>query len=763
MDDVTTCTRYAHTTNDGRPWEPVIMHLTRVAELAEAFTGAWGSAWEGRAAGMLHDLGKYGELFQDVLKGRAHKVDHSTPGARAALETYGLPGLAVILAIQAHHGGLRSGHRATLLKSLRMDAPESADGRRYAARDIPALLADFTNDGGVRPPAGDSRIGDSVKASLWDAAGLDARMVFSALVDADYLATAAHFEQPPEGYRVPAGGPALDPARGLALLEAHVAEVAARTSASQEIRSLRHDLLCACLAGAEQKPGLFTLTAPTGSGKTLAMMAFALRHAALHGLQRVVVVLPYLSIIEQSARVYRAVFEALGSDYVLEDHSLAHEPEPRGAAAEERDTGRDAVRVLAQNWDAPVIVTTTVRFFESLFANRPGDCRKLHNVARSVILFDEAQTMPSPLAVPTLAALAQLRSAYGCSIVFSTATQPALRGVFEAAEAARPRSAAGWWPAELADPGLRLFDRARRVHVIWPQKQTSWECLAGQVAQEPQALVIVNLRRHASKLFRLVRDAIAEGAYHLSTDMCPAHRIAALDEVRGRLKDGLPCRLISTQCVEAGVDIDFPAVWRALGPLDAVAQAAGRCNREGRRALGEVRVFRPPDERRLYPSDTYGLAATTLAQMLTRDPALDIHDPAIVHTYFERYFASADQADKGLEDAILTLDFEAMAKHYRWIDDDGASLLVPYGPRRAEFGALAEQARGGRINAAWLRAARPLAVSVRGKLSRALWDRCEEVKREGESIGWYILTDPAAYDPALGLAPDDDLDSGYIS
>jgi len=351
----------AHSRNQLGKTETVIDHVRRVAELAEGFTAAWGNAWEGRAAGLLHDLGKYGELFQGVLTGTERKIDHSTPGAHVALRRYGNNGIAAALAIQGHHGGLQSADMTSLKTGLRMDKPRS-DGRRYASTDIPRLIARYEVDGGIWPPPGKSRLATMLQSKFWEEIMLEVRLLFSALVDADYLATAAHFDEGPEGYRVREGGPALDPERGLALLDAYLCKVRASAiarGASSDMLSLRNDLMRACLDAAALPAGLFTLTAPTGAGKTLAMMAFALKHALTHGLRRIVVVLPYLSIIDQSAQVYEEVFGDMPAGYVLQDHSLAGEP-----GGHEDSTGRESASLAAQNWDAPIIVTTTVRFFE---------------------------------------------------------------------------------------------------------------------------------------------------------------------------------------------------------------------------------------------------------------------------------------------------------------------------------------------------------------------------------------------------------------
>lgn len=757
-------TKFAHSANRMGRSEPVFTHLTRVAALSEEFAAPWGGGWEGRAAGLLHDLGKYGDLFQRRLAGLVTKIDHSTPGARAAANHYRGGGIAVALAVLAHHGGLKSADRSDLNHALLMQG-DGSGGRRYAERNIDLLFEEFTHDGGTLPPAGDSLMRRSLENARWDAALLDARMLFSALVDADSRATAAHVNEGAAGYHVAAHGLPLEPARALEYVEAYIAVRRSNSKSSAEIQALRDLLLAACLDGAAAPPGLFTLTAPTGAGKTLAVLSFALRHAALHNLRRVIVVLPYLNIIDQTARTYADIFAPFGPDYLLEDHSLSGDPQTAVESAEDEDTGPQPLRAFVQEWDQAVILTTTVRFFESLFSNMRSDCTKLHNLAQSVILFDEAQTMPPDLAVPTLAALAQLRSHYGSTVLFSTATQPALEALFTAAEAERPRSFAGWHPTEIAKPELHLFQRARRVHIAWPAQasaETPWEDLAAQVAATPQALVIVNLRRHATALYRLVQELAPQGAWHLSTNMCPEHRQATLRAVRAALDAGRPCRLISTQCVEAGVDIDFPAVWRALGPLDSIAQAAGRCNREGKQPTGEVKVFNPPLETILYPLGYYTHATVTLKQMLMDNPALNILDPATVELYFRTYYATFKETNPKLEEAIEAKDLEQTARQYHWIEGEGLNILIPYRPKIDDFDRLAEEARAGRFSATWLREARPLSVSVRYARRIPILDHCEEVRAKGEATGWYILLHSSYYDKDLGLISDGNPDEGTI-
>jgi CRISPR-associated helicase Cas3/CRISPR-associated endonuclease Cas3-HD len=573
---------------------------------------------------LLHDLGKYSESFIRRLHGKERGLDHWSAGAWAALDLYKQAGIAAALSIQGHHIGLQRGDAASLraLDLLRLSQNHPL-GLRLTELDAQLLLRRLHADG-LELPAINRSAGDWKGNDL--AWMLDVRMLFSTLVDADFLETEAHFDGQAEGaLRYRPQGPEIHPEAALALVQEWVQELAGRRLAAPSIQAVRDELFQSCLTAAEQKPGVFTLTAPTGSGKTLAMIAFALRHAALHGLRRVVVAIPFLTIIEQTAKAYRDLLgSALGEHWVIEHHSLTEVGDP--SIQQDRDheaPARLLARQLAENWDAPLVVTTNVQVLESLFSNRPSACRKLHRLARSVILFDEAQTLPPELAVPTLGALAHLANRFGSTVVFATATQPAFEHL-----CAETRRASGhpWNPREIVGGSAALFDRARRVRVRWETgSPLTWAAVAENLSRHHRALCIVNLKRNARNLSLAVQEVAGKaGLFHLSTNLCPAHRAAMLAQIRDRLdsQDRRPCRLVATQCVEAGVDLDSPVVYRAVGPLEAIAQGAGRCNRSGRlREAGEVIVFLPEDE--AYPPGVYRQAAQVTKALLysTQDHA----------------------------------------------------------------------------------------------------------------------------------------------
>ncbi len=752
---------YAHSAPQRSDWEPLHEHLQLVGERAAGYAAAFAAKEEARLAGLLHDLGKYSELFTQRLEAphRVKRLDHWSLGAWVAVKEFRLGGLAAALAIQGHHVGLGRADD---------DAFRELDPQRLKERhplnltltesEPAALLERFMADGLSLPVIERSLF---QRETLPAGGMLDVRMLFSALVDADFIETEAHFHRAPDGtrsYRGEGSPPRITEA--LAALRERAARLQAASDAAQSVLRLRADLLQACLEAGEMPPGVFTLSAPTGAGKTLAMLAFALRQASEHGLRRVVVAAPYLSIIEQTANVYRALLgRHLGEDYVLEDHSLVDsgsraEGQEASEQSGDRDGAKNNARLLAENWDAPLIVTTNVQLLESLFSNRPSSCRKLHRLARSVILLDEVQTLPPRLAVPTLATLSRLAERYGSSVVFVTATQPA----FDHLDGeVRKLVASGWTPREIVPSTLRLFDRVRRVRVTWAAVPLDWSGLAGSLANAEQVLCIVNLKRHAIALTERLKERGIPGLFHLSTNLCPAHRKRVLEEVKELLAQREPCVLISTQCVEAGVDLDFPVVYRAFGPLDSIAQAAGRCNRNGRlRRPGEVRVFVPEEEK--YPSGEYANAAR-VARVLwkSRGPeGMDIDSPELFRAYYRTLY-DLTQVGEGLPElrkALNDKDFEEVARRYRLIEQDAINVVVPYDPE-AFAGLRRELDQSGRLTRNWIRRARPHALSLyRPKRNAPIWSFLEPARMTSgeESDEWFVYLEDRHYDrDLLGL------------
>ncbi|MCF8042425.1 MAG: CRISPR-associated endonuclease Cas3'' [Desulfarculaceae bacterium] len=773
----------AHSTAESGYWHPLKDHLTGVAELASSFASAFGAEQEARLAGLLHDLGKYGHLFRKRLENprQYKKIDHWTLGAWAVAQYY-RRAAAACLASAGHHLGLPQFDQDT---SSRLNpANYDQSQRRLSEQNLDLLLALQRDDGielpppvGFRGEIGGVRLSEIKPAALM----LDYRMLFSALVDADFLDTEAHFKRGPDGVkRLRPAGPPLEPAWALEVLLDHIQELASASNSSEDVNQLRADLLQACLTSAESSPGLFTLSAPTGSGKTLAMLAFALKHAERHGLRRVVMVIPYLSIIEQTALVYRELFAphlpegTLPEHYVLEHHSMAGLRE-NDSEEDEQSPQELRRRELCENWDAPLIVTTSIQMLESLFSHRPGACRKLHRLAGSVILFDEVQTLPTHLAAATLAGLSRMSRRFGSSVVLSTATQPAFEAL---SDKVRSLGSEPWAPREIAPAKLGLFKRVERVKVAWPQPD---EALSpAQVSAElarpenHRSLCVVNLKRQARDILRELTVLGAGGLFHLSTSMCPAHRQEVLAQVRELLRDPAqpPVRLVSTQCVEAGVDLDFPVVWRAWGPLTAIAQAAGRCNRNGNLAKGRVRVFQLQQEytdagkpRKNYPDDTYAQAAEAAKVILARIEAdnMDIEEPEVFRAFYRQVYAVQGAANPAnetkLEDAIRRHHFEEVAQLYRLIDQDAINILTPYDP--AAFQELAQQARDQGLTRDWVAKARPYTVGwFRPREDSQLMLALEPIpilgkghkRHGGMSPDWFICPAEAEmYDQVMGF------------
>ena len=744
----------AHSANDAGETHPLKAHLAAVSAMAREFMEAHATADEAALAGVLHDLGKYGDRFQLRLQGKDSGLDHWSQGASVALSQF--HAVAAALAIEGHHIGLQRGSGESL-RRLHPDNLGSAvlPGLTLSDPDIARLQSRAVADGLKfhKPAAPVITSWENAVAKM-----LDVRMLFSCLVDADFLDTEAHFNGNAQGKPPRQRGPNLDAEKALAALDAHMDGLRAKSQMQSSVRDAREILWQSVIRAGQWPSGLFTLTSPTGSGKTLAMLRFALEHALRHGKKRIVLAVPFLTVIEQTARVYRQVFAGFPDHFVLEHHSLAG----LGMESEKRDAEGSQERqrrLLSENWDAPIVLTTNVQFLESLFSNRPSSCRKLHNLMNAVILFDEAQSLPQHLAVPTLAALSHLSAAYHSTVVFATATQPA----FDSLDTAVKKHAVhGWQPREVVPEHPNLFAALVRVAVRWPRRdeRQEWSELASAVRGTKQVLVVVNLKRHALALL----DALTgtDGLFHLSTNLCAEHRRSVMDSVRTQLAAGRPCRLISTQCVEAGVDVDFPAVYRAMAPLESIAQAAGRCNREGRLnalgRLGEVVVFEPNEEgdwRRRFPTHSYYQAAQVTQTLLNLHGNLDISDPGTFREYYRRLYDLSDPASQNtkLATAIKALDFPEVPKVYSIIENDAIQVLVPWQGRKTEFDDLRRVAESTGISARWVRLAQGLAVSIyRTKDGPPAWAIPAKLQRGGYSEEWYIL-EGNHYDDILGLHP----------
>lgn len=746
----------------GRPesdWEELSSHARGVGEVAGGFADRFGAREAARLAGHLHDIGKVSAAFQAYIRGDGPSPDHSTAGAVVAdgLFADGIDRLVarlVAFAVAGHHAGLADG--ADLVARL--------------ARDI------LDHDGWqavVPPPAASiaPRLAGSPRASAGYRLALLGRMIFSCLVDADFLET-ERFYAGADNADVPRGGHApLDELRRR--LDDHLAGFAGRPG---ELNRHRAEILDHARSRAALPPGLFTMTVPTGGGKTLAGLAFALHHAIRHGLDRVVYVIPYTSIIEQTADVFRRALigHPVPSDRIIRPEEVPHVLEHTGAVdwdgIESDADGRDALQKLrraAENWDVPVVVTTAVQFFESLHASRPARCRKLHNLARSVIVLDEAQTLPVPLLRPCMAALDELAAGYGASVVLCTATQPALRaqdgfkGGFDIPD-----------ERELAPDPRALYDALRRVTVRHAGAMTDAD-LAERFAGREQMLCIVNSRRHAQELYRLI--AGLDGARHLTTLMCPAHRRRALAEMRKALKDKEPVRLVSTSLIEAGVDVDFPQVWRAENGLDSVAQSAGRCNREGRLADATAFVFKAADHK-LPAMFNQQVGAMAAALRLHPDDPLGLE---AVRAYFRQLYWTKGEAQLdaarlpgGEPFPILPAlaaswsattppapPFATIARAFRMVDDPGRPVIVPWrgGEDADEVARLVEALRHAPVPpGAVLRRLGQFTVTIPERSCAAMLaaGAIQPIAPERYADRFMLVQDVGLYSAATGLSLD---------
>jgi CRISPR-associated endonuclease/helicase Cas3 len=731
----------AHTPAPGSArWHLLLDHILSVAEMARDFAQPFGGDSLAYLVGLWHDVGKANPDFQDYLRrchaDPSHKgrgPDHKAAGAMLAQQFF--PPLALL--VQGHHGGLSS--KTELASWLEEKKKLTVSGTENIAVEaaIAALAPLLPQIEPTEKPKTPAYVRDQRSAEFF------LRMLFSTLVDADFLDTEAH------------GNPHKATQRGsdvplATLLERFERDQAQLIGGPGPVNQARDAMYGHCIKAAAHMPGLFRLAMPTGGGKTRAGMGFALHHAVRHNKHRIIVVVPYISITEQTAQEYRTIFQDNDDPHpiVLEHHSGAD------AARNESDDylpGTIWSRLAAENWDAPIIVTTTVQLFESMFGSRTGVCRKLHRLANSVIILDESQSLPTDLLTPILDGLRELCSNYGTTVVLSTATQPA----FDSVKVFKDLPA-----YDIVPDAARYFTALSRVRYEWrTQQPTSWSDVATMLRAEPQALAVVNTKGDVLTLLDTLGDDPT--VLHLSTLLCGAHRHAVIAKVKRRLKNGEPCRLVSTQVIEAGVDLDFPLVLRAMGPLDRIIQAAGRCNREGKLPeKGKVIVFQSEDGR--MPPGVYR-ASTQITSSLINAGSLDLDDPGVVSAYFRRLYTTFKdphgQLDKkGIQALRQDWNFAEVAQRMRLIEEDTEDVIVSYGDAEAQAkvqAAIADLRRQEGSARGALRRLQPYLVSVRARVAeqyrRQGW--IEPVLPESKlNIGiWHGL-----YDETRGLIADDD-------
>lgn len=635
----------------------LIEHLRSTGNLAYEFSEKFHSGNFGKTLGVLHDLGKGREEWQRYFRKKSgygsyippedhvSTVQHAIYGAKYAMEKFPVFGEILSFSIAGHHSGLpdwspeNSGQASLKYKlntDIDLDSLERSMMVNLETPDIDAVPWKFDR---------------GLDLSLW------IRMLFSSLVDADFLDTESYMDPEKTVQRKNN----ITFSRLLDNFNGYMAKKE-ETVKDTQVNRIRKKIKEKCVESALAPMGVFSLTVPTGGGKTLSSLAFALNHAVNHNLDRVIYVIPYTSIIEQNSDIFRS---ALGEENVVEHHSnISDEKE------------NEQTRLASENWDAPVIVTTSVQFFESLFASKPSRCRKLHNIVNSVVVLDEVQLLPVNYLEPILKTLKLLVEKYNVSIVLSTATQPALlEHSIEGVKFPGFEDITEIMGDEVPD----LFDKLNRVEIHMPEDFTTlkpWEELSDELIQYPQVLCIVSDRKSCRELYSLMPD----GAIHLSALMCGEHRSRKIKEIKQKLENGEPVRVISTQLVEAGVDIDFPVVYRAMAGLDSIAQAAGRCNREGKnREKGKVFVFKSP---RKVPAGILRKAENTFQNIISEiEP--NFLDPASFEKFFTELYWKANNLDsENISDLLsnyLNISFKTASKKFKLIDDTiQKTILVRY-------------------------------------------------------------------------------------
>ena len=652
---------YAHSTQNPEKsdWQPLIEHLKNVARISRNFADDFHAGDLAYMTGLLHDLGKYSPDFQKRLEGAENRVDHATAGSVEAIRIFSNElrpaGLFSAYTIAGHHGGLPnygSVENGLCERLQRKNLPD------YSSYKNEILLA----------PSGEMKFKRKAKQkTLGFCYSFFTRMLYSCLVDADSLDTEVFTS--PEKSSVRGQFDSFEVLRQK--FETFMQEKNS-CAVDSPINHERKRIYSQCIAAASQPQGFFSLTVPTGGGKTLSSMAFALEHLKTHDLKRVFYVIPYTSIIEQNAKVFRDIF---GDRNVLEHHSNF---DPETMKKSEGDPISESLKLATDNWDMPVVVTTNVQFFESLFSNKRSRCRKLHNLAKSVIILDEAQMLPTGYLLPCLAALSELVRNYGATVVICTATQPGLEKIFM--EHLDPKFSIHEIMQSPAPDAL--YNSLNRVHVTALDHPVDDAELSSRLKQYRQVLCIVNTRNHARKLY----DALKESGncYHLSARMCPVHRREKIAEIKTILKERKDCRVISTQLIEAGVDIDFPVVYRTMTGIDSIAQAAGRCNREGKLPIGEVFIFKSTEPHGKATSWQNLVAEVGEMALAGSDDPLSL---STVADYFQRLYHFKE--DGGLDEkkilpaleeraGELAFPFEEIAALFRIIESGTKDIIIPF-------------------------------------------------------------------------------------
>ena len=688
-------------------------HQRGVAELAGRFAAEFGMGDCGRLMGLLHDKGKEQAEWQKYIRGVTgydkeyanvkSGPNHSYVGAIIAQKQY--PRIAPLIAqpIAGHHRGLY----------------DYCDYIEETKRDIPH---DVTID-----EAMSVQLPNLPKLERFDLHHL-VRMLFSCLVDADSLDTEAFMT--PE--QAKARGCHTSMQELLRKLEEYLQGLRANAP-DTEVNGIRNHVQEQCIHESQGETGFYSLTVPTGGGKTLASVLWALHHAVSNNLSRIIIAIPYTSIIVQTASILKEIF---GEDNVLEHHSNVNPEDIKDEVMRER------LQLATENWDYPFIVTTNVQFFESLFSNKRSDCRKLHNIVKSVIILDEVQTLPLGFYKPIVHTLSTLQRVFGVSILFTTASQPILSGRIEGTN---PMASFNALQSvhEIIPKEEKLHQKLRRVELQFLKEARSYDEIAEELSKYQKVLCIVNTRRDAKELFgRLPKDGIC---LHLSRMMCPAHVSDTIRQVKEALKnqDDTLIRVIATQLIEAGVDIDFPVVFRQEAGLDSILQAAGRCNREGKQKLGTTYIFSLGKEHPL-PS---GYITQTNNARINMEQQHDWFAPEAMASYFRQLHSRIDNFDIKQMQLLLykpECEFEEAAHRFRLIDDQTTSVIVNWKDSMDMVSLLRKEG----ISYSLMKRLSQYSVNIR-KHDFQLLQQAGAIEEILEGI--YVISNPSFYDKEVGL------------
>lgn len=700
--------------------QPLYEHIKNVAELSKKFSECLILSDYAEIIGMLHDIGKYSNRFQQRINGNDKiKVDHSTCGAQ---EAFKMKLLMAAFCIAGHHGGIPN-------IGVRTDSendPTLTGRLKRNTEDYSAWIneVDRSKFKPIAEPFTKNRIPYTFIL----------RFLFSCLVDADYLDTENFMSN---------GAVLRDSGEDLTyllnLLNKHIEKW---QNPSGKLNILRTQMLNECIdVGKNCNEKLFTLTVPTGGGKTISSMAFALNYAVKHSKKRIIYVIPYTSIIEQNAEVFRKIF---GMNNVLENHSNVD------FDSLDNET-KIQMMLAAENWNSPIVVTTAVQFFESMFSNKPSKCRKIHNIADSVVIFDEAQMLPLDYLLPCATAIRQLAENYNSAVVLCTATQPNFQSILNLTEKTNKLQL-----TEICKSAEKMADDFRRVNFKYEGKLEDDE-IALELKQCKQVLCIVNKKAHAQKIYSMLGES--DENFHLSTYMYPAHRQQVLDEIRKRLDEDKPCRVVSTSLVEAGVDIDFPTVYRAISGIDSILQAGGRCNRENKRNSAEsvVHIFNTDEVL------SYQQTNTDAAMAVIKKYGDKIYLPEAIKMYFDDlyYYRDIDKTHKVFDkkdiiNGLTNLEFETVSQRFKMIENDTKALYICTDENKEEI----NQLRNGNYTKELFRSLQKYVVNLYERDFNKLNEVCAI---EYVDNSFYILADNKYYSSKSGITfPDDNTVKGIF-